>query len=86
MQCYVLDNLFLLVYVSLWHRHILLGFKIKLCRIRIGPAYTLACARVCLDVDDIANSDALLLNGFVNRWVKSQLFGAFAGFETNEEV
>lgn len=86
MQRYILHNLLLLVHVALGYRDVLLSLEIELSRVGIRTSDALYRARVGLDVDDVAQTNALLLYRLVYRWVESQLLGALCGFEVDEEM
>jgi len=68
-QCDILNNLLLLVYISFGDWYILLGLQIKFRCVCIRSANALACSSVCFNVDDIPNRDSLLLYGLVDAWI-----------------
>lgn len=82
----VLHNLLLLVHIPLRDRHVLLRLEVELGGIGVGPPDPFHRARVRLDVDDVAEAHALLLDRFVDGWVQAQLLGAAVGFQRYEEV
>lgn len=85
-QRHVLDHLLLLVHVALGHRHVLLGLEIKLRGVRVRAAHALDGTRVGLDVDDVAQAHALLLDGFVDGRVQAQLLCALGRLQHHDEV
>lgn len=72
-QRHVLHNLLALVHVALGQRHVLLGLKVELGRIRVAAAHTAHRAAVGLDVDDVAN-----LRARGSQWVSEVPEGAVA--------
>jgi hypothetical protein len=82
----VLDDLLLLVDVTLRQGDVFLGLEVKFGRVGVGPANALDRARIGLDVDHVADDDALLLDGLENCRVEAELFGALDGFEADDDV
>ena len=66
MQRDILHNLLLLMHIPLRHRHILLRLKIKLRSVRIRTTHAFHGTSIGFDVDDVAEADAFLLDGFVD--------------------
>lgn len=80
---YILDDGLLLVDVSLGERDVLLGLEVVLRGVDVGTADSLDVAGLGLDVDDISNSDFLLLDVLVGVGVQSQLLGALGTLKSD---
>lgn len=86
MQSNILDNLLLLVNIALGHRHVLLSLKIELGGVSIRAADALDGAGVGLDVNDITQAHALLLDSFVNGGVQAELLRALCRLQHDDQV
>lgn len=73
-QSDILHNLLLLVDFTLGHRHVLLSLEVEFSGKSITTTDALDGSGIGLDVDDIADPDALFLNGLVDTRVQPQLF------------
>ena len=82
----ILHNILLLVYITLGHRHVLLGFQIEFCRERIAATNPLDCAGVGLDVYDVSNAHSLLLDRLVNAGVQSKLLGSSRAPQCDQQM
>lgn len=65
----ILYHILLLVHITLRHWHVFLSLQVELRGKSVTPSDTLDCASVCFDVDDISDTDALLLDRLVDRWI-----------------
>ena len=83
MKSDILHNFLLLMDVTLGNRNILLSFKIILRCVRVRSSYPLDSSTSSLDINDISDSNLLLLNIFINTWIKFQLLLTFCSLETN---
>jgi hypothetical protein len=83
---HVLHDLLLLVHVALGHGHVLLGLEVELGRVRVAAPDALDGASVGLDVDDVPDAHALLLDRLEDARVQAQLLGALGRLESDEEV
>ena len=82
----ILHDILLLVYITLGHGHVLLGFQIEFCRERIAATNPLDCAGVGLDVYDISNAHSLLLDRLVNAGVQSKLLGSSRAPQCDQQM
>ena len=80
----ILHNLLLLVYITLRDGNVLLSLKIILGGVGIGSADSLDGTAGGLDVDDIADSDLLLLKVLVDAWVKLKLLLTLGSLEADD--
>eukprot|EP00756_Hemistasia_phaeocysticola_P008403 Hpha_TRINITY_DN14610_c2_g17::TRINITY_DN14610_c2_g17_i1::g.48399::m.48399 len=82
----VLDDLLLLVHITLGHRHVLLRLQVefrgKAVRASNAPHRTAA----GLDVDHVTHLHALLLDALIDGCVELQLFRALARLQPNNDV
>mmetsp|Transcript_6282 Transcript_6282/g.18359 ORF Transcript_6282/g.18359 Transcript_6282/m.18359 type:complete len:351 (+) Transcript_6282:612-1664(+) len=83
---HVLDDLLLLVHVSLGQGHVLLRLKIKLCRVGVGSPDALHRPARGFNVDHISHGDLLLLDGLVDLWVETKRLAALGCLESNLHV
>ena len=69
MESHILHDLLLLVDLALGDGDVLLGLQVVLSGIGVAPADSLDGTTGCLDVDDVSDSNLLLLNVLVDRGV-----------------
>ena len=85
-KSHILDDFFLLVDITFGNWDIFLSFEIVLCRVGVRSAYSFNGTACGFDVDDIADSDLLLLNVLIYAWIKLKLLLPFSGFESNNNA
>jgi hypothetical protein len=83
---HVLDDLPLLVDVALGQPDVFLRLQVILAGIRVAAAQPLDCARVCLDVDHIADLHLLADQRLVHAWIELQLLRPLARLEPQHDM
>ena len=84
-KSHVLDNLLSLMDIALGNWNVLFGFQIILGGVRIRSANTLHSTTRCLDIDDIAYGNLLLLNVLVDARIKLKLLLTFCGLKADDD-
>ena len=85
MKSNILYNFLFLVDITFRDRYILFSLKIVLGGIGIRATDTLYCTASCLNVNYITNCDFLLLNVFVNAWIKLKLLLALGCLQADND-